>query len=94
MLADVDDYLHEWDFRTSDDKPFHWHVEVDADELEFVTTALFHLDPHLPSVPPEGRVFHLVLVQALLHALELDSPTRAAFADQMRWSWPIATAAL
>jgi hypothetical protein len=79
-----------------------WHVEFDPEEVEYLVLAFFHLDARLSdevrrgqrSHPPaEGRHFYLVLVRDLLHALEVDSPGRAAFADQLRSSWPTAAAA-
>lgn len=41
----------------------------------------------------EGRVFYVVLVRALLHAVEAESPDRAAFVEQLRSSWPSAVEA-
>jgi len=80
---------------------FRWHGEIDPDELEHLVHAFFTLDAQLsPEIHAErsaakerGRDFYLVLVRALLHALETDGPSRAAFADQLRSSWPIAVAA-
>ncbi len=46
-----------------------------------------------PPVPEEGRGFYLVLVGALLHALETESRSRAAFVDQLRSCWPSAAEA-
>ena len=77
-------------------------LDAGGDELEHLVHAFFTLDAQLShevhgkrSPPPtdRGRNFYLVLVRALLHALEMDSPCRAAFADQLRSSWPIALAA-
>ena len=79
---------------------FRWHGEIDPDELEHLIHALFTLDAQLSdgaygqsAASGRARDFYLVLVRALLHALEMDSPGRAAFADQLRSSWPIALAA-
>jgi hypothetical protein len=79
-----------------------WQVDVDPDELEYLVHAIFSLDIELsdeggqvegPGAPTEGRTFHLVLVRALLHALETESPSRAEFVDQLRSSWPAAAEA-
>ena len=40
-----------------------------------------------------NRTFYLMLVRALLHALESQSAGRAAFVTQLRSSWPIAAEA-
>ena len=75
-----------------------WQPDVDPDELEYLAHAFFKLDTQLSDevaspAPPEGRAFYLVLVRALLHALETESPSRAAFVDQLRSSWPTAAEA-
>lgn len=81
------------------DEAFRWHTEIDPDELEYLVCALFSLDALLSGdaqrgqrrpAYDEGRLFFLVLVRALLHALETESPSRAAFADQLRGAWPSA----
>lgn len=98
VLDDIGAYLDEWERTTLDGgDTFRWRAEVDPDELEYVTNAFYNLDTRLSAEngrgesgpgPAEGRVFYLVLVRALLHALALASPARAAFVDQLRWSWP------
>jgi hypothetical protein len=69
---------------------FRWQSEVDADQLEYLTNALYNLDGHLsaqvsqgrrPAPPEQAEVFHGVLVRALLHALAEESPSRAAFSE-------------
>jgi len=92
MCDDVAGYLRRWQ-PGIDAEVFVWHAEVDPEEIEYVTTALFHLDGRLSGVPAEGRAFHLMLVLALLRSLDQDSPARAAFADQLRSRWPSAMAA-
>lgn len=81
---------------------FRWQAEVDPDELEYVLHALCNLDAELsdearqsegPGIPAEGRTFYLVLVSALLHALEAESLTRAAFVDHLGSFWPTAAEA-
>jgi hypothetical protein len=76
--------------------------EIDPDELEYLVHAFFCLDALLSdgvqqgersTAPDQARDFYLVLVRSLLHALEMDSPCRAAFVEQLRSSWPIAVAA-
>lgn len=99
----IDNFLDQWKPRTRIiDDAFRWEADVDPDELEYLVHAFFNLDARLlaevdqgarPGAPDEGRVFYLVLVRALLHALETESPGRAAFVDQLRWSWPSAVEA-
>lgn len=84
--------------RSKNDR-YRWHGEIDVDQLEYLVHAFVRLDAELSGgfprserspVPVEARDFYLVLVRAILHALELDSPCRAAFADQLRSSWQVA----
>ena len=103
VFDDVGSYLAQWMPQTRTiDTPFRWHAEIDPDRLEYLVHALFNLDTQLlaeaergerSSSPAEGRTFYLVLVRALLHALETESSGRAAFVDQIRSSWPSAGAA-
>lgn len=101
-LDDVGKYLEQWMPRTGTVETFRWQAEVDPDKLEYLAHAFFKLDARLGSevergersgTPEEGRSFYLVLVRALLHALEMESPARAAFVDQLRSSWPTAAEA-
>ena len=100
VLDEVASYVDEWaaTCRRGADR-FHWQVDVRPEQLEYLTNALYNLDTKLADVagwfpnrtmPAEGRAFHLILVQALLFALAQDSPGRAAFAEQLRESWPVA----
>jgi hypothetical protein len=104
----VDDlryYLEQWKpvARSTHDS-FRWHGEIDPDQLEYLVHTFFNLDVQLSHEdrrqgewsPPPGsaRAFYLVLVRALLHALELESPARAAFVDQLRSCWPVAVEAV
>jgi len=99
----VDHYLARWKRpNPATDGMFRWNADVDPDELEHLVYAFFTVDAHLlarvegdgPSdVPDEARDFYVVLVRDLLHALEMESPGRAAFVEQLRWSWPNAAEA-
>ena len=101
-LDDVGRYLEQWMARTRAIETFRWQADIDPDRLEFLAHALFNVDARLGAevergerleAPEEGRSFYIVLVRALLHALETESPSRAAFVDQLRWSWPTAAEA-
>lgn len=95
MLDHIDVYLDEWERTIVDDgTTFRWHAEMEPDELEYLTNAVYSVETQLSALrwpgegtPAEGRDFYLVLVRALLHALTLESPPRAAFANQLRSSW-------
>ena len=102
VFVDAASYLRRW-MPCTDSLPrtLRWQADVDPDELEYLVHAFFHLDTQLPKkvgtgvpdAPQEGRTFYLVLVRAILHALETQSPGRAAFVAQLRSSWPVAAEA-
>lgn len=99
-LDGIERYFEQWTARTRiRDEAFRWHTDIDPDELEYLLCALVSLDARLSGEAQrgqwrpdcgEGRLFFLVLVRALLHALETTTPGRAAFADQLRAGWPSA----
>ncbi len=102
VLDDVAAYVESWAGVNCDSEVFEWQVDVDPDELEYLTNALYNLDRRLAdragrgpqrSAPAEARAFHLMLVQALLFALAQESPSRAAFVEQLRPCWPVAVEA-
>lgn len=102
VVDELRHYVEQWRRESRSTRgSFRWHGEIDPEELEHLVHAFFTLDGQLsPEIHAErstakdrGRDFYLVLVRALLHALETESPGRAAFADQLRSSWPIAAAA-
>ena len=102
VLDDVSLYVESWAGANCGGDIFHWQVDVDPDELEYLTNALYNLDLRLAdearrapelAAPSEARAFHLMLVQALLFALAQVGPSRAAFVEQLRPSWPVAVEA-
>ena len=102
VLDDLAVYLDAWAGVDCAGDISRWQVDVYVDELEYLTNALYNLDLHLAdqarqaphrAAPAEARAFHLMLVQALLFALAQESPSRAAFVEQLRPSWPEAVQA-
>jgi len=99
VLDDVAAYVECWARKSRSGGVFRWQVDVEPDELEYLTNALYNLDVRLAdearraperAAPAEARAFHHMLVQALLFALAQAGPSRAAFVDQLRPSWPVA----
>ena len=101
--ADFDCYLQDWRrMACHGSADFQWQAEVDPDALVYFTHALYNLDRRLSAEvgrgereagPAEARAFDLVLVRALLDTLASESPCRAAFAEQLRSTWPSAAEA-
>lgn len=97
-LDAIESYVRAWSRATRRRADvFRWQSEVDPEQLEYVTNALYNLDGHLSAqvmsgqrraAPVEGEVFHGVLVEALLRALAEESPCRAAFSEQLGQTWP------
>ncbi len=97
-LDAIDSYVRAWAEATRRrGEVFHWQSEVEPDQLEYVTNALYNLDGRLShqvmcgqrrAAPVEAEVFHGVLVDALLRALAEESPSRAAFSEQLGQTWP------
>ena len=97
VLDDVARYVDSWAGRARHGEVFQWQDDVEVDELEYLTNALYNLDDEARgsperAAPAEGRAFHVVLVQALLFALAQAGPSRAAFVEQLRPAWPVALA--
>jgi len=97
VLDDVGRYVDSWAGRARHAEVFQWQDDVEVDELEYLTNALYNLDDEASgtperAAPAEGRAFHVVLVQALLFALAQAGPSRAAFVEQLRPAWPVALA--
>lgn len=102
VFVDAASYLQRWMPCTGSlPNTLRWQADVDPDELEYLVHAFFKLDTQLskqvgagvPDAPEESRTFYVVLVRALLHALETQSPARAAFVAQLRSCWPVAAEA-
>ena len=102
VLDDVSLYVDAWAGANCRGDVFSWLVDVDPDELEYLTNAFFNLDTRLSAEvgrgerqaePADGRTFHLVLVRGLLTALAAESPAQAAFAERLRSFWPTAAQA-
>ena len=96
VLDDVDSYLDVWDDATlAGGDVVECRMDVDPEELQYLTYAIYNLDLHLAdqAEPTEGHSFHVVLVRDLLLTLAQVSPSQAAFAAQLRPTWPVAVEA-
>ncbi len=96
-LDAIDSYARAWAQAPHRGKVFRWQSDVDPDQLEYVTNALYNLDGHVaaqvtrgrrPAAPVEVEAFQRVLVHALLHALAEVGPCRAAFSEHLAQTWP------
>ena len=99
VLDDVGSYVDSWaGAATKGDGTFRWQTELHPEELEYLANSLYNFDRRLAdkarpcpgrAEPSEGRAFHVVLVECLLFALAQAGASQAAFAEQLRPSWPV-----
>ena len=90
-------YLLEWRRTAEGGAEFHWEADVSPEVAEYLMLPFFRMAEHLsvvaqrrrrPAAPPESTAFYLLLVQAVLDALEQEGPAQAEFADHLRSFWP------
>jgi hypothetical protein len=90
-------FLDEWEeaARTSD--PFLWETEVDPEQAEFLAHSLLNIARELEDLaarrgqyvmPPSGVPFYRAFIEAFLHAMTLENKSLAAYAEDLRASWP------
>ena len=99
VLDNVEAYFASWSRAAANGDDFRWQIDVLPEELEYLTNSLCNLDVRMAdqarrhparAEPDEGRLFHAVLVEALLYALDQGGPSHAAFAEDLRPRWPTA----
>lgn len=93
-------YLEEWDAVAGRQDPFRWSGELTVEMLEYLTNWLYRTGVRLaadaeagigPTRPPAADKFRVVLIRAMLAALEREGPAPAQFAEQIRAQWgPVA----
>lgn len=90
-------YLLEWRREAERGPEFHWEAEVSPEVAEYLMLPFFRTAERLstiavqrrrPAAPPESTAFYVLLVQAVLDALEQEGPAQAEFADHLRSFWP------
>jgi hypothetical protein len=90
-------FLDDWDRTARRGPEFVWIAEVDPEQIEFLAYAFHNVATRLaaaaetrgyPLAPPEGEEFYLALVTSFLDALEQEGKVTAAFAEEIRGTWP------
>jgi hypothetical protein len=89
--------LTEWHDTAKGSSEFVWIADLDPEQTEFLTHAFHNVAVGLaataearghPAAPPESESFYQALVDSVLWALQSQDGVSAAFAEEMRASWP------
>jgi hypothetical protein len=90
-------FLAEWEAVARSSETFLWETEVDPEQIEFLALALFKIAVSLDADPPAelaaGRPtaadpFYQAFVLAFLDAMRAENKSLAAYAEELRSSWP------
>ena len=90
-------FLDEWDVIASASATFLWDTDVDTEQVEFLALALHRIASELTEaarrrgyalMPEQGAPFYRAVVNGFLDAMATESPTLAAYAEELRSSWP------
>ena len=97
VLAGFVGFLDEWEAIASSSDTFLWDTDVDTEQIEFLALALHRVASEVdesarargyPLMPPEGAPFYRAVVNGFLDAMGAESSTLAAYAEELRSSWP------
>jgi hypothetical protein len=88
-------FLDEWEALADASPTFLWETDVDPEQIEFLALALFKIASSLEvadqgptGAPLDGELFYRSFVTAFLDAMEAESRSLAAYAEELRSSWP------
>jgi hypothetical protein len=97
VMAGFVGFLDEWELIASTSDAFLWDTDVDTEQVEFLALALHRVASELNEaalrrgyalMPPESAPFYRAVVNGFLDAMAAESPTLAAYAEELRSSWP------
>jgi hypothetical protein len=97
VLAGFAGFLDEWEAVAGRSSTFLWETDVDPEQIEFLALALYRLASDLAEaaerrgyglMPPEGLLFYRVVVNGFLDAMTAESRSLAAYAEELRSTWP------
>jgi hypothetical protein len=88
-------FVRSWELSAGGDV-FCWEEDVPTEHAEYSMHALRRIvevlakraEVHGRQAPVEGDAFYVAMVQGMLHALETESATSAAFARELVEFWP------
>lgn len=93
-------YLDEWGALAERDETFRWSGDLTVEMLQYLANSLYRTAVRVQADadagsgrtrPPAADKFHVVLVRAMLDALEREGAGPAQFAEQLRAEWgPVA----
>ncbi len=97
MLAGFVAFLDEWDAIASSSDSFLWDTDVDPEQVEFLSLAMHRVASELDEaaqrrgyrlMPDVAEPFYRAVVTGFLDAMAAESPTLAAYAEDLRSAWP------
>lgn len=96
VLVGFLEFLDEWEAVARASPTFLWETDVDPEQIEFLALALFKIATSLatnprpghPGAPVEGELFYRSFVNAFLDAMAAENRSLAAYAEELRSSWP------
>ena len=92
-----DGYLQAWEETAAAGGEFVWSCDVPPEQIEYhvhafhqVATMLAKREADIgePQSPESGRPFYAAVLRGALGALEVEGPSSAAFAQELRQFWP------
>jgi hypothetical protein len=90
-------FLDEWEAVAQASPTFLWVTDVDPEQIEFLALALYKVAENLSAesarrgqtfTPPGGELFYRSFITAFLDAMSAENKSLAAFAEQLRTTWP------
>jgi hypothetical protein len=97
VLDGFQGFLTEWEDAARASDTFLWETEIDPEQAEFLAHALFNVASQLYAAadrrgtfetPPAGAPFYRAFIEAFLHAMTMENKSLAAYAEELRTSWP------
>jgi hypothetical protein len=97
VLVEFRRFLDEWDAAARSSDTFVWETEIDPEQAEFLAHALFNIATEVFTAanrrgtfetPPAGAPFYRAFIEAFLHAMTMENKSLAAYAEELRTSWP------
>jgi hypothetical protein len=97
VMAGFLGFLDEWEAIARSSDAFLWETEVDPEQIEFLAHALYKIAASfaeqyaasdLTITPAGGALFYRSFVNAFLDAMSAESRSLAAYAEELRSTWP------
>lgn len=94
VVAGFVSFLDDWEEVARSSETFLWETDVDPEQVEFLALALFKIAVSLDDQvggtgrPPAADDFYQAFVTSFLDAMTAENEALAAYAEELRSSWP------